>query len=59
MKQGVEEPRAIQVHPYRGWLFYMCCLVTGVGEAGSVGADTGPPVQRLVVLHGLSGFRCW
>ena len=92
MKLGLEEPRAIQVHPYKGWLFYMCCLVSGVGEAGSGGAssDTGSPVQRvgcctcvvwfqglvklgleepraiqvhpykgLIVVHVLSGFRCW
>ena len=53
VKQGLEEPRAIQVHPYKGWLFYMCCLVSGVGEAGSGGAscDTGSPVQGLVVVH--------
>ena len=61
VKQGLEEPRAIQVHPYKGWLLYMCCLVSGVGEAGCGGAscDTGSPVQGLVVVHVLSGFRCW
>ena len=61
VKQGLEEPHAIQVHPYKGWLLYMCCLVSGVGEAGSGGAsrDTGSSVQGLVVVHVLSGFRCW
>ena len=91
MKQGLEEPGAIQVHPYKGWLFYICCVVSGVGEAGSGGAscdtgspvqgwllymccvvsgvgaagsggascDTGSPVQGMVVVHVLSGFRCW
>ena len=59
MKHGLEEPLAIQVHPYKGWLLYMCCLVSGVGEAGSGGAscDTGSPVQGLVVLHGLGRPR--
>ena len=61
MKQGLEEPRTIQVHLYKGWLFSMYCLVSGVGEAGSGGAlrHTGSPVQGLVVVHVLSGFRCW
>ena len=59
VKLGPEEPRAIQVHPYKGWLLYMCCLVSGVGEAGSGGAsrDTGSPVQGLVILHGLGRSR--
>ena len=61
MKLGLEEPRVIQVHPYKGWLFSMCCLVSGVGEAGSGGAScyTGSSVQGLVVVHVLSGIRCW
>ena len=26
MKLGLEEPRAIQVHPYKGWLFNIVAI---------------------------------
>ena len=62
VKQGLEEPRAIQVSPVQGLVCCTCVVwFSGVGEAGSGGAsrDTGSPVQGLVVVHVLSGFRCW
>ena len=51
MKFGLEEPRAIQVHPYKGWLFY-----TDWGDhahIGRIGMDGTIPKQRNIITDNL------
>ena len=51
VKVGLEEPRAIQVHPYKGWLFY-----TDWGDhahIGRIGMDGTIPKQRNIITDNL------
>ncbi len=51
VRTGLEEPRAIQVHPYRGWLFY-----TDWGDhahIGRIGMDGTVTADRRIVSDNL------
>lgn len=49
VKTGLEEPRAIQVHPYKGWLFYTDWGEHAhIGRLGMDGTGTQSDARRIV-----------
>ena len=51
VSDGLEEPRAIVVHPYRGWLFYTDW--SQQAHIGRIGMDGSQPTPRHIVTKNL------